>query len=160
MERKKFMLRMALACLLLACSSAPRAGESEPVQVWLDPGFLSYHFKDENYRQDNWGFGVGVFIAPEHGFIAGTFLNSNDERSHYAAYHWRPLGWNPAGVSVRAGLALGLIDGYANTNDGHWFPFVLPALTAEYGRLGANFLIGPAPNGRSALALQLRLRVW
>ena len=95
------MLRTVFACLF-ACSSAALAKDSEPVQVWLDPGFFSYHLKEGNYRQDNYGFGVGVFVAPEHGFLAGTFLNSNDERSHYAAYHWRPWGRTTAGVSVRA----------------------------------------------------------
>ena len=89
-----------------------------------------------------------------------AFFNSNDERSHYAAYHWRPLGWNPAGVSVRAGLAFGAMDGYSNTNNGHWFPIVLPVLSAEYGHLGANLVFAPHPRNGAALALQLRLRVW
>jgi hypothetical protein len=152
------MLRAAFVCLLALCPCAALAGA--PVQVWLDPGFFSYHFKDADYQQDNYGFGVGVFVAPEHGFQAGTFINSNDERSHYAAYHWRPWGWNPAGVSVRAGLAFGVMDGYSNTNNGHWFPVVLPVLSAEYGHLGANLLFAPHPHNGSAIALQLRLRVW
>jgi hypothetical protein len=101
-----------------------------------------------------------VFVAPEHGFLAGTFLNSNDERSHYAAYHWRPWGRTTAGVSVRAGLAVGFIDGYSNTNNGHWFPVVLPTLSAEYGHLGVNFLFAPHPRNGTAVGLQLRLRVW
>jgi|RhiMethySRZTD1v2_1073278.scaffolds.fasta_scaffold1428700_2 hypothetical protein len=158
MENKELMLRAAFACLLALCPCAALA--DAPVQVWLDPGFFSYHFKEGDYRQDNYGLGVGVFFAPEHGVLAGTFLNSNDERSHYAAYHWRPWGWNPAGISVRAGLAFGFIDGYSNTNHGHWFPVVLPALSAEYGRLGATFLFAPHPRNGTALALQLRLRVW
>jgi hypothetical protein len=151
------LLRLALAALL-AGSCAAHAGE--PVQVWIDPGFFSYHLKEGDYRQDNYGVGVGVFVAPEHGFLVGTFFNSNDERSHYVAYHWRPWGWNPAGVNVRAGLAFGFMDGYSNTNNGHWFPVVLPALSAEYGHLGANLIFAPHPRNGTALALQLRLRVW
>jgi hypothetical protein len=61
---------------------------------------------------------------------------------------------------VRGGLVFALIDGYSNTNDGHAFPVVIPALTVEYGRLGANFLIAPHPENGTAIALQLRLRVW
>lgn len=152
------LLRLALAGLL-ACSCAARA--QERIQVWLDPGFLSYHFKDANYRQDNWGFGVGVFVAPEHGFVAGTFINSNNERSHYGGYHWRPLRWgNPAGLSMRAGLVFALVDGYSNTNNGGGFPAVLPTLTAEYGHFGINLGIAPHPHNGTALGLQLRLRVW
>jgi hypothetical protein len=160
MTRGKFMLRTAFACLL-ACSCAALAKESEPVQVWLDPGFFSYHFKDQDFRQDNWGFGVGVFVAPEHGFIAGTFINSNDERSHYGGYHWRPLQWgDPAGLNLRSGLVFALVDGYSNTNNGHWFPAVLPALTAEYGHFGANLSLAVNPENGTALGLQFRLRVW
>ena len=161
MENKKFMLRTALAGVLALCSSAV-AAQDHAVQVWLDPGFFSYHFRDhEQYRQDNYGFGVGVFMAPEHGFIAGTFLNSNDERSRYAAYHWRPLVWgDPAGLNTRAGLAIGLIDGYSNTNDGDWFPVILPTLSVEYRYFGVNFSIAPHPKNGTAIALQLRFRVW
>ena len=162
MENKNLMLRAVFACLL-ACVLAFGAcavPAQEPVQVWLDPGFFSYHFKDGNYRQDNYGIGVGVFVAPEHGFIAGTFFNSDDERSRYLGYHWRPLDWNPWGISVRGGLVFALVDGYSNTNDGHAFPVVIPALTVEYRRVGANFLIAPHPHNGTAIALQLRLRVW
>jgi hypothetical protein len=157
-ENNNLMLRATFACLLALCPCAVLA--EEPVQVWLDPGFLSYHFNGGDYRQDNWGFGVGVFVAPEHGFIAGTYLNSDDERSRYAAYHWRPLDWDYGALNLRAGLVLGVIDGYSNTNHGHWFPAVLPALTAEYGHLGANLAIAPNPHHGTAIALQLRLRVW
>jgi hypothetical protein len=156
------MLRAAFSCLI-ACLFAWRpcvALAKEPVQVWLDPGFFSYHFKEGNYRQDNYGIGVGVFFAPEHGVIAGTFLNSDDERSRYAAYHWRPWHRNYGKLDVRAGLALGLIDGYSNTNDGDWFPIILPILTAEYGYFGVNLSIAPHPENGTAIALQLRLRVW
>jgi hypothetical protein len=152
------MLRAAFACLLALCSCSALAEDS--VQVWLDPGFFSYHFSDGDFRQDNYGVGVGVFIAPEHGFLAGTFLNSNDERSHYAAYHWRPWGRTTGDLSVRAGFAFGAIDGYSNTNNGGWFPVILPALSAEYGHFGANLIFAPHPKNGTALALQLRLRVW
>jgi hypothetical protein len=57
-------------------------------------------------------------------------------------------------------LAFGFMDGYSNTNDGHWFPVVIPSLSAEYRRLGVNLLLAPNPRNGTALALQLRLRVW
>jgi hypothetical protein len=158
LENKSFMrLRIALASLL-ACSSAALA--QEPVQLWLDLGVLSYHFKEGDYREENYGLGLGVFVSPEHGFVAGSFINSNNERSHYGAYHWRPWHWNPAGLGVRAGLMFGLIDGYSNTNNGNWFPVVLPTLSAEYGHFGANLIVSPHPKNGTALALQLRVRLW
>ena len=53
-----------------------------------------------------------------------------------------------------------LIDGYSDTRDGKAFPVVLPTLSAEYGVLGAHLIFIPHPTHASALALQLRLRVW
>ena len=64
---------------------------------------------------------------------------------------------NPTGSLLEL---FALLDGYSNTNDGDAFPVVLPVLTVEYGRLGANFLITPHPQNGTAIALQLRLRVW
>ena len=125
------------------------------------PVYSFVHFKEGDFRQNNYGLGVGVFVSPEHGFVGGSFINSNDERSRYGGYHWRPLHWgNPAGLNVRAGLVFALVDGYSNTNNGHWFPAILPALTAEYGHFGANLSLAVNPHNGTALGLQLRLRVW
>jgi hypothetical protein len=139
---------------------AAAAGQSGP-QVWLNPGMFSHHFRDDqDYREKNYGAGIELFITPRHGFLAGSFLNSNDERSRYVGYHWRPWQRQAAGIDFSGGLAFALIDGYSNTRDGKTFAVVLPALSAEYGVLGAHLIFIPHPKNASALALQLRLRVW
>lgn len=130
-------------------------------QVWLNPGMFSHHFEaGRDYREKNYGAGIDLFFTPRHGVLAGNFINSNDERSRYAGYHWRPWQRQPAGVGFSAGLAFVLIDGYSDTRDGKAFPVVLPTLSAEYGVLGAHLILIPHPTHSSALALQLRLRVW
>lgn len=155
-----------LACLygvLLACAASASAQDmpATPVQVWVDPGLFSYHLESRNLRQENYGFGVGVFPSPQHGFLAGSFINSDSERSHYAAYHWRPWQWaRTAPLRISAGLIVGLIDGYSNTNAGNAFPLALPVVSAEYGPIGANLSFIPHPQNGAAIALQLRLRVW
>lgn len=154
-------LRTAPAGLLAFASGALAEAPSPPsVQVWVDPGLYSYHLEARNLREDNYGFGVGVYLTPEHGFVAGSLINSNRRRSRYAAYHWRPWHWTPGPVRVSAGFIAGLIDGYPSTNDGNPFPIVLPVLSAEYGPVGANLSFIPYPRTRAAIALQLRLRVW
>lgn len=151
--------RLALAAGILAFT--PAAADEPRTHVWLNPGMLSLHFKrDQDYRETNYGFGIEVFLRPEHGLIAGSLINSNHERSRYLGYHWRPLQLEEKRVTFSAGLAFALIDGYSNTNEGRPFPIVLPTLSAEYGRLGAHLLLIPHPKNASALALQLRLRVW
>jgi hypothetical protein len=150
-------LRIALAGLL-ACSSAALA--EEPTKVWLNPGVYSHHLKEGDYREDNYGIGAEVYVAPQHGFLAGSYINSNYERSRYAGYHWRPWLWKPGGVNLRTGFVFAVVDGYSNTNHGKWFPAVVPALSAEYGPYGVNLTFVPNPNNGSALALQLKLQIW
>jgi len=56
-----------------------------PTKVWLNPGAYSHHFKrDQDHREDNYGVGAEVVVAPQHGFLAGSFINSNRERSAVA----------------------------------------------------------------------------
>jgi len=154
-----FQRTVLLVAGLVAISPAA-AAESFATQVWLNPGMYSHHFRrDQDYREDNYGLGVEVLIAPQHGFLAGSYINSNRERSRYAGYEWRPLQWQPAGINVSGGLVLVMIDGYSNTHNGNWFPAVFPSLSAEYGIFGASLNFIPNRNG-SALALQLKLRVW
>ena len=151
--------RLALAAGILAF--APAAAEEPRTQVWLNPGMLSQHFKhDQDYRETNYGLGLEVFPQPEHGLIAGSLINSNHERSRYVGYLWRPLQLVEKRVTYSAGLAFAVIDGYSNTRDGHAFPIALPTLSVEYGRLGAHLILIPHPKNASAIALQLRLRVW
>jgi hypothetical protein len=146
--------------MLLGCASSAAPADDSPTQVWLNAGGYSHHFRKGDYREDNYGIGAEVIVAPEHSFIAGTFINSDRERSRYAGYHWRPWQWQPTGVGVRAGLVFALIDGYSNTNHGNAFPVAFPALSAEYRLFGANLIIVPISKNGAALALQLKLRAW
>ena len=146
--------------MLAVAATGAFADSGEGIQVWLNPGMYSHHFRDGDYREDNSGIGAEVILAPEHGIVAGSFINSNRERSRYAGYHWRPWDWQTADIEVRAGLIFALIDGYSNTNHGDWFPVVFPALSAEYHIFGANLIFLPGSRNGAALALQLKLRVW
>lgn len=130
------------------------------MQLWVNPGVFSHHFRVGEHREDNYGFGVELVAAPRHAFVAGSFINSNNERSRYAGYYWRPWIWQAAGANLGLGAMLGIAEGYSNTSDGGWFALALPAFFAEYGRLGANLILVPTSDRGTALALQLKLRVW
>ena len=139
--------------------------ENTSWQVRLNPGSFSYHFdRDKDLREDNTGFGAELVIADNHVLAAGSFINSNRERSHYGAYYWRPLHWRPAeGITtVHAGIAVGAFDGYPNYRNGAWFPAALPMLAIEGGRVGANIFLVPTIKNRldGAIAVQFKLRVW
>lgn len=164
----KFRVFIALLLAAPVLGAASRVyAESTPVnpspQVWLNAGTYSHHFnRDKNFRENNTGIGAEVWFGADHALMAGTFMNSDDERSHYAAYQWRPLHWQPAGIRIGAGISLGAFDGYPRYRNGAWFPAVLPVVSVEYKRVGVNFFFVPtiADRTNGALSVQLKLRVW
>jgi len=153
-----------LCCTLLAFWQGPARGEQPSPQVWLNAGSHSRHFdRDRDFRENNVGFGAEIWFDPKHAAMAGTFINSDRTRSDYLAYQWRPLQWQPVvGLRLGAGITLGAFDGYPRYRNGSWFPAALPALSAEYRRVGVNLFVVPTIGDRldGALVLQIKLRVW
>lgn len=148
-------------CLALGLASASAAGEDHP-QVWLNPGFLSYHAdRESDLREKNVGIGAEAVLAPDWGLYAGNFINSQNFRSHYAMVQWRPLHWQPHGVNTSVGLIAGAIDGYPKYRDGGWYYGALPMVFFEGKRFGVNFTVVPGrTEGGRLAAIQLKLRVW
>jgi hypothetical protein len=147
----------------LAVLSSAYAEDVKPSpQVWLNAGFLSWHFdRSKDLRGDNWGVGAEVVFTPDHTVMAGNFINSDGERSNYASYQWRPLRWRPSDIDVSAGIGLGVVDGYPYHNGG-CFATLFPLLAVEGKRIGANFTIVPTIKDKinGAVVLQIKLRVW
>jgi hypothetical protein len=157
----RFIAWFAMCCLSLVSSAA--FSEDEYPKVWLNPGFFSYHFdRDKDLREDNWGFGAEVELRTDHVLMAGTFINSEEARSRYIGYQWRPLHWKPKALDVYLGATVAAIDGYPRVGEGDWFLAALPLLAVQGRRLGVNFTIIPTIENRleGAIALQLKLRVW
>jgi hypothetical protein len=85
-----------LATLLLAQTGiAGAAGPGFP-SGWINPGFFTHHFESGDFREENYGPGVELVLAPQHALLPGSFINSDRERSRYAAYYWRPCAGRPA----------------------------------------------------------------
>ena len=155
--------RFILFGFCMALSGADAADTEFSPQVWLNAGLFSYHFdRSLDLRENNVGFGAEVVVAPDHALMAGTYINSNRARSHYGAYQWRPLHWQPAGINVNAGIVIGAFDGYPQMRNGGWFIGAMPVLAVEGKRFGANFTVVPTIKDRinGAVAVQIKLRVW
>lgn len=155
----------ALSCVFLLGATAlvEAIAEEDSPQIWLNPGLYSMHFKrDAGFRENNIGFGAEVLFTDEHALMAGSFINSDRDRSRYALYQWRPLHWKVFSAKVSAGIAAGAFDGYPKYQKGEWFGAVLPLLSVEGERFGVNFALIPnIPNRMSgAVAVQVKLRVW
>jgi hypothetical protein len=155
---------LALCAAAASCWAAPcLAQDPEPfrTEVWLNGGVLSYHFRrDKDYREENWGFGAEVLFARRHAALAGTYLNSENSRSRYFGYEYRPFVRERNGVRVSAGIAFAAVDGYPSTRDGNWFPAAIPRLNVEGKRVGASLLLLPNFKQGPALAFELKLKVW
>jgi hypothetical protein len=87
--------------LCLAALQVRAAGERYP-RVWVNGGFFTEHFKSGDFREDNYGPGIEVALAERHAFLAGSFINSDRERSRYAGYYWRPNAQPDRFASARA----------------------------------------------------------
>ena len=143
--------------------SDPPAAEAFVPQVWINPGLYSRHFnRDTNFRENNVGFGVEALFTSDHGAMAGSFINSDRGRTHFAAYEWRPLHTTVAGAALSAGVIAGAFDGYPRYHDGGWFPAAMPVFALETRRVGVNFTIVPTLRDRlsGAIAVQVKLRIW
>ena len=164
------MPRPSLRSLVLICAAivgaaaqaAATAAEFSP-QVWLNPGIYSFHFnRNSDYRENNIGMGAEVLVTDDHALMAGSFINSDRQRSSYGLYEWRPLHWQVSAVRLSAGIAVAAFDGYPKYQNGGWFAAALPLLAVEGERFGVNLALIPnIPNRLSeAVAIQVKLRVW
>ena len=128
-------------------------------QVWINPGFVSYHFdQSKNLNNGNWGGGGEYRFNTVASATIGRFYNSNREYSNYAGVYYQPIAIGP----IKFGAVLGGFNGYPQTNSGGWFAAALPAFTWEGERVGANVFVIPTMGDRvnGAISVQLKLKVW
>lgn len=126
---------------------------------WVNAGMLSYHFdRNAGYNNVNLGLGVEYRFATTASLTAGRFYNSDRDYSNYAGIYWQPLAIG----RVQVGAVAGGFNGYPNTNNGSWFAAILPALTVEGKRFGANVFLIPTIGDRvhGAISLQLKLKIF
>ena len=148
--------------LLMACGTVQ--AQTAP-QWWGNLNLGSTHFggedeflaAGESFNEFNPGIGVELQWQPRHAIAAGYFLNSVDEDSLYALYHYTPLQLGPF---VRVGGMLGVVTGYPGYNDGGLAPGGGFIAKIEGQRFGANLIFLPKISGvtPNTLRLQFKLR--
>lgn len=159
------------ACLLLAialcCTVCGNAqAQAAPAQWWGNVNLGSRHFGDEDeflgpgesFNEFNPGIGAELQWQPRHAVAVGYFLNSVDEDSLYALYHYTPL---QLGRFVRVGGMLGVVTGYPGYNDGGIAPGGGLIAKIEGQRFGINLIYLPEINNvtPNTLGLQFKLRL-
>lgn len=134
--------------------------EPKPVtELWLNPGFYSYHFqRDKGLNNNNFGLGGEYRYSTVSSVTLGLINNSDRQTSHYVGWYWQPLGLGP----VRFGAVLGAMDGYPKMLNGGWFLAAIPTASVEYKKMGANLMFVPSYRDRlyGAISLQLKFKVF
>ena len=141
-----------LALCALGAQAMPTLDDlsTTPHRDWLTLSGLSHHFQPDrrDWREANPGVGFErEFDGTPWVATAGYFRNSYDRNTFYVGGRWMPLAAGP----FRFG-AFGLVaTGYPSP------VLVLPTVSAQLGRVGANLIAVPNLPGYSGyLGLQLR----
>ena len=141
-------------------SSWINAVEAKPKgEIWINPGMYSYHFqKDQNLNNNNWGVGLEYRFNKVASATIGNYKNSDSCHSSYAGIYYQPIAIGP----LKVGIVAGGFKGYQSTNNGGWFPAVLPAITVEEGRFGVNVFFIPTVGDRvhGAVSVQLKIKLY
>jgi hypothetical protein len=146
------MKKLLLAFAILATAPAAMA------DVWVNPGFYSYHFdKSKDLNNNNHGFGVEASITDTYSLTAGVFENSDRQTSHYLGAYVMPFKVG----ALKAGAAVGAFNGYPKMRDGGWFPAIVPAIAIEGRRVGLNISYTPKIGDKlnSALSFQVKFNL-
>lgn len=145
---------LAGACLLLPALACAQADIS---QVWINPGFYSLHF-DRNKGLEDFNPGIGIEWPIDKTFsaTAGRFRNSDREYSNYIGLYVMPFEFH----GVKLGAVVGGFDGYQMTNNGGWFPALIPTAAIEGKHWGLNVAIIPSIKNKlyGAISFQLKYR--
>lgn len=147
-------VRLFLLLLALLISMSVRADN----EWWGQFSVLSKHINTtERFNEKNYGAGIEYVFDQEHSIFAGQYRNSDYRNSNYAGYAFTPLGWQ----SFRAGIMLGLVNGYANSSNGNYLLMSAFSIKTEWKKMGANVYVIPACDAcetPAVVALQLRIR--
>jgi hypothetical protein len=148
-------LRSLLAWLAFAPGIA--FAQADVGKAWFNAGFYSHHFnRDKGLADGNPGLGIEWPLDETYSLTAGLFRNSDRERSHYVGLYVMPVEFQ----GVKLGAVVGAFDGYPRSNNGGWFPALIPTAAIEGKNWGLNIAIVPTIRNRlyGAVSFQLKYR--
>ncbi len=132
---------------------------SSKSELWINPGLVSYHFdRSKEFNSVNYGFGAEYKLSSTTSLTVGQYHNSYHNLTNYIGAFWQPIKVGP----IQMGFVVGGFNGYTNTNNGGWFPAVLPAFSMESQWVGLNILVIPTIQNHIAgsIAFQLKFKVF
>ena len=128
-------------------------------ELWINTGGFSKHFENNGRNETNLGLGAEYRFRDDLSLMAGFHKNSLDLRTTYAAVNYQPFTVG----SIKIGASVGVMTGYPQKNGGGGFFAVLPMMTYEGTRFGANFGVIPnipSQHVEGAFVLQLKFKAF
>lgn len=152
---KRYLAITVASISMLCLSNETYAAETD--QCWLSFGGLSQHFsKQDELNQTNYGLGVEYRYAPDWYLVGGTFKNSTYQWSQYVGANWLPLEYS----GFKFGVSGQLTNNYRNLNNGGIVPLIIPMMSMQYQRFGANvYLIPTLRNVTGSIAIQFKYQL-
>lgn len=154
--------RLCRCCAIAALLLSPPSSQAEPqaTENWLVVSGASYHFQREkhDWREVNPGLGFERTLHyPDFEdlyLVGGYFKNSYDKHALHAGVRWMPWGWQWGKMRLKFGA-------YALASTGYPSPvLVLPGMTIEYDRVGANVVVAPNIRDHSGyVGVQVKFRL-
>lgn len=132
--------------IIFLCKPALAAEDS----LWVTSGLRSWHTHEDywHYRQNNDGIGLSYEIPHEINIVAGTYMNSDNNRTNYLGAIYKPLDF----FGAHLGILGGFFSGYTSAK----FPAaVIPMASYEYKSVGINLFWVPS----KVTALQLKVKL-
>ena len=150
------LLSVSSICFGQSYSSIEVIKPVEKSSLWINPGLYSYHFdQNKDFNSVNYGLGLEYQFSSVASLTLGTYRNSYYQTSNYIGAYWQPLAVGPFHIGVVAGG----FNGYANTQNGGWFPAVLPVVSVEGELIGLNLIIIPSISNRVAGSLSFQVKI-
>ena len=129
---------------------------AEKNTLWINPGLYSYHFdQNRDFNSVNYGLGLEYQFSTVASITVGTYRNSYYQTSNYVGAYWMPLAVDP----FHLGVVAGGFNGYSNTQNGGWFPAMLPVISIEGEWVGLNLIVIPSIADRVAGSLSFQLKI-
>lgn len=142
--------------ILMLLASIQKCQASE---LWVNTGGFSKHFEDNGRNEVNLGLGAEYRFRNDLSVMAGYHKNSLKLTTRYIAVNYQPLELGP----FKIGASVGVMDGYPMKSEGKGFFAVLPMVTYEGNRFGANFGVIPdipSQHVEGAFVLQLKFKAF
>ncbi len=132
--------------IIFLCKSALAVDDS----LWVTTGLRSWHTQEAywHYRQNNDGIGLSYEMPHEIDIVAGTYMNSDNNRSNYFGAIYEPVDF----FGIHLGILGGFFSGYTSAR---LATPLIPMASYKYKRAGINLFWVPS----KVTALQLKLKL-